>query len=111
MPDRTFDEFTVVVLRRPADAPTFTDEELDALQERHLAHLDELRHRGVLAAAGPFRDQDDEMLRGICVFAGSPDEARRLMADDPMVRARRLEAVAATWMTPQGEVRFPRMSG
>jgi uncharacterized protein len=77
------------------------------LQERHLAHLDGLRERGVLRANGPFRDQDDEMLRGICVFGASPEVARRLMADDPMVRARRLEAVVATWLAPEGDVRFP----
>jgi hypothetical protein len=108
MPERRFEEHTVVVLRRPSDAPTFTEEELDDLQERHLAHLDGLREQGVLLANGPFRDQDDEMLRGICVFGASADMARRLMADDPMVRARRLEAVVVTWLAPQGDVRFPR---
>lgn len=108
MTDRRFEEHTVVVLRRPSDAPTFAEEELEGLQGRHLAHLDGLRERGVLLANGPFRDQDDEMLRGICVFAASPEEARRLMADDPMVQARRLEAVVVTWLAPEGDVRFPR---
>lgn len=108
MPERRFEEYTVVVLRRPADAPTFTEEELEDLQGRHLAHLDELRERGVLLANGPFRDQDDETLRGICLFDVPREEARRLMARDPMVRVRRLEAVVTTWMTPQGDVRFRR---
>jgi len=106
MAERRFEHHTVVVLRRPAEAPTFTDEELEDLQERHLTHLDDLRDRGALLAHGPFSDQDDELLRGICVFAVSPEEARRLMAGDPMVRVRRLEAVVATWLAPPGAARF-----
>jgi uncharacterized protein YciI len=106
MPELRFDEHTIVVLRRPLDAPKFTEEELDELQERHLAYLDSLRDRGILVANGPFQDQDDEMLRGFCVFAVPLQEARRLMAGDPMVRVRRLEAVAATWLAPVGDVTF-----
>jgi uncharacterized protein YciI len=106
MAERRFEHHTVVVLRRPADAPTFTEEELEDLQERHLAHLAGLRDRGVLLATGPFSDQDDETLRGMCVFAAPPEDARRLMAEDPMVRVRRLEAVVATWMAPSGAARF-----
>ena len=34
IPD-AFDVYTVVVLRRPADAPEMPDDELDALQARH----------------------------------------------------------------------------
>jgi uncharacterized protein len=37
IPD-AFDVYTVVVLRRPAEAPEMSDEELDALQTRHLAY-------------------------------------------------------------------------
>ena len=37
IPD-AFDVFTLVLLRRPADAPAMPDEELDALQARHLAY-------------------------------------------------------------------------
>jgi uncharacterized protein len=61
MPDRPLEEHTVVLLRRPTDAPSFTEEELDRLQERHLAHLDGLRERGVLLANGPFVEQDESV--------------------------------------------------
>src|SRR4029077_4663821 len=41
IPD-AFDVYTLVLLRRPADAPVMSDEELDALQARHLAYRAEL---------------------------------------------------------------------
>jgi hypothetical protein len=33
-----FDVYTLVLLRRPPDAPEMSEEELDALQARHLAY-------------------------------------------------------------------------
>ena len=45
------ERFTFVLLRRPADAPEYPDERLDEIQEQHLAHLAELRERGVLLLA------------------------------------------------------------
>ena len=36
IPD-AFEVYTLVLLRRPADAPQMADAELDALQARHLA--------------------------------------------------------------------------
>lgn len=36
------DVYTLVVLRRPADAPAMSHEEIDALQARHLAYRAEL---------------------------------------------------------------------
>ena len=44
IPD-AFDVYTLVLLRRPADAPQMSDEELDALQARHLAYRAELSRR------------------------------------------------------------------
>ena len=79
------ERYTFVLLRRPADAPDYPDERLDELQEQHLAHLQSLRDRGVLLLAGPFRDQPDVSLRGLCLLA-SLEETRALMADDPSVR-------------------------
>ena len=45
IPD-AFDVFTVVILRRPAEAPEMSDDELDALQARHLAYRAELVRQG-----------------------------------------------------------------
>jgi uncharacterized protein YciI len=63
---RELESYAFVLLRRPADAPALPERELDALQERHLAYLDRLAEAGKLVAAGPFSDQPDESLRGLC---------------------------------------------
>ncbi len=42
IPD-AFDVYTVVVLRRPRAAPEMPEDELDALQARHLAYRAELK--------------------------------------------------------------------
>jgi uncharacterized protein len=60
-----FDRYTFVLLRRGPRALEFDEVELDRLQAAHLAHLDAMRERGALLAAGPFEDQDDETKRGI----------------------------------------------
>jgi uncharacterized protein YciI len=99
-----FDRFTLVLLRRPPDSPAFSDQELADLQEQHLAHLRAMRERGALAAAGPFRDQRDETLRGLCVYRVGVEEARTLAQSDPSVRARRMAVEAMTWLVPEGEV-------
>jgi hypothetical protein len=94
-----FDVYTVVVLRRPAGAPEMSDEELDALQARHLAHRAELRARGMVVVNGPFDEQTDQSYRGMSIFACDPAEAawwvarlptRRPPGRRPMLDARRL---------------------
>ena len=86
IPD-AFDVYTVVVLRRPADAPEMSDEELDALQARHLAYRAELRRQGVVVANGPFDEQSDPSYRGMSIFACDAAEAARLSDGDPSVVA------------------------
>lgn len=53
IPD-AFDVYTVVVLRRPDDAPEMSDDELDALQTSHLAYRAELAREGKVVVNGPF---------------------------------------------------------
>ena len=43
--------FTFVLLRRPDDAPEFSEEELERLQAGHLAHLDKYRATGATTCA------------------------------------------------------------
>jgi uncharacterized protein YciI len=89
--------FTFVLLRRPDDAPEFTDDELERLQAGHLAHLDKYRATGDIAAAGPFSDQSDPSLRGIELWRLPVDEVRRRCEEDPSVRAGRLEKHVMRW--------------
>ena len=105
VPD-SFDEHTVIFLMRSLDAPTMSEEEVDALQVEHLTYLRGLQRRGVLIANGPLADQTDARLRGISVYALPLDEALALANADPMVRAGRLEIEAARWLTPPGAARF-----
>ncbi|MGH1565349.1 YciI family protein [Mumia sp. DW29H23] len=110
VPD-AFDVVTVVVLRRPDDAPEMSDEELDALQARHLAYRAELAERGLIVANGPFDAQSDPSYRGMSVFACDPAEAARLSAEDPSVRAGRLAYDVMEWWTRAGSLAFPLAGG
>ena len=47
-----FDRHTVVLLVRPPDAPELSDQELDALQDAHLASQADRHAQGYLVAAG-----------------------------------------------------------
>lgn len=96
----------LVLLRRPATPASLTEDEQDRIQEAHLAFLDTLREQGVMGAAGPFRDHDDERLRGLCVYRTDVDGARRYAAEDPAVQAGMLEAEAITWWFRAGEIRL-----
>jgi uncharacterized protein YciI len=106
IPDE-FDVFTLVLLRRPADAPDMPDEELDALQARHLAYRAELRRQGVLVANGPFDEQSDISMRGLSIFACGLDEAARLSDADPSVQAGRLGYDLMEWWVGAGTLAFP----
>ena len=106
IPD-AFDVYTVVVLRRPADAPEMSDEELDALQARHLAHRAELRRQGMVIVNGPFDEQNDESYRGMSIFACDPAEAARLSDADPLVVAGRLAYDVMEWWVAAGSLGFP----
>ena len=100
-----FDRYSLVLLRRPPGAPNLPEEELDRLQEEHLAYLASLREHGLLVA-GPFRDQEDESFRGLCLFARPTDETRALMERDPSVRAGRMRPQVVTWLTRKGALRL-----
>ena len=106
IPD-TFDVVTVVVLRRPADAPEMSEADLDALQARHLAYRAELGRRGILVANGPFDGQSDPSYRGMSIFACDPVEAARLSDGDPSVIAGRLAYDVMEWWVRAGSLAFP----
>jgi uncharacterized protein len=100
------ESLTLVLLKRPPDAPDFPEERLDEIQAQHLAHLGEMAARGAMVASGPFGDQPDESLRGMCLYRTDLEETRRLAAQDPAVRARRLAVDVLTWWFRAGTVKF-----
>ena len=82
--------YTVAFLRGPQDAPAMSEEELDALQRRHLSFWARLREAGHVVVNGPFIGQPDESLRGVSIFRTSVEEATRMAEQDPSVQAGRL---------------------
>ena len=106
VPD-AFDVYTLVVLRRPADAPDFSEEELDRLQAGHLAHRAELARQGYMVANGPYLEQTDPTYRGMSIFACDLATAARLSDDDPMVIAGRLAYDVMEWWVAAGTLDFP----
>jgi uncharacterized protein YciI len=107
IPD-AFDVYTVVVLRRPADAPEMSEDELDLLQSRHLAYRAELREQGLVVVNGPFEEQTDVSYRGMSIFSCDPAEAARLSDVDPLVVAGRLGYDVMEWWVRAGSLDFPQ---
>ncbi len=108
------DEFlvlTLVILRRPPDAPQMSDEELTDLQSRHLAYRADLHRRGVLVVNGPLMEQSDVTLRGLSIFACGPEEAARLSDGDPSVQAGRLSYDVMEWWVGAETLAFPGADG
>jgi uncharacterized protein YciI len=96
-------EFQLILLRRPAAAPDYDDETSGRIQREHLAFYAALRAAGQVVTNGPVRDQPDEALRGIGIYAmESVAAAADLARTDPAVRAGRLEVEAMTWLCPPG---------
>jgi uncharacterized protein YciI len=106
IPD-VFDVYTVMILRRPTDAPEMSEEELDELQTRHLAYRAELRRQGLVVANGPFDEQTDQSYRGMSIFACDPAEAARLSDADPLVVVDRLRYDVMEWWVRAGSLAFP----
>ncbi len=106
VPD-AFDVYTLVLLRRPANAPAMPEAEVNALQARHLAYRAELARQGVLVANGPLLEQSDETMRGISVFACDLAEAAQLSDGDPSVQAGRLTYDVMAWWVKAGTLDFP----
>jgi uncharacterized protein YciI len=96
--------FTFVLLRRGARAADYDEQELEVLQQGHLAFLDEMRDQRSLVLAGPFRDQADETKRGFCVYRTGLEDTLALTERDPAVRAGRIAIEAMTWLTKKGSL-------
>jgi uncharacterized protein YciI len=103
-----FDRFTVGLLILRADAPKLSEEEENALQDAHMAHLAKLHDEGILLAAGPLLGSSDRDIRGLEIYRGSPEQVKVLADQDPGVRAGRYTHRFLPWMVPGGAVSFAR---
>ena len=101
-PPDEVDVYTLVLLYRSPKPPDLDDKEGDRLQRQHLGHLEAMHRRGALLLWGPFSDQPDQTLRGICIYRLGLEEARHLAESDPIVRRGWLTVVAFKWYTRSG---------
>lgn len=99
-----FDRFSIALMILRPDAPQHTEEEANALQDAHMAHLADLKEAGHLLAAGPL---DDPHYRGLSILAVDADRARELKEADPAVEAGRFEVKVIPWLVPEGVIAFP----
>jgi uncharacterized protein YciI len=108
-PEMAFEQYQLVLLVRPENAPDLPEERIEEIQTQHLAHLTKMGEEGYMVIAGPFSDQPDERLRGLCLYrVGSLDRAKELAGADPAVKAGRLEIEAMTWWVEEGYMTFPK---
>ena len=100
--------FELVLLRRPASAIDYPDEELERIQREHLAYHARLRESGDVVTNGPVDGQPDPSLRGLTFYrTGSVERARELAEADPAVLAGRLAVDIMTWYCPPGTMGRP----
>ncbi len=94
------------LLTRGPNAGQGTREELAAGQAAHMATIQRLADAGKLLVAGPFMDRGD--WRGIFILkCDSLEEAKALVATDPLVQQGRLIADVRPWLTMKGNIRDP----
>lgn len=103
-PPDEFDEYTIVILAKPPDAPALSGQELELNQRQHLGHFASLKERGLLLACGPVDETPDPAWRGVCIYKVGLDEARRLAESDPAVRRGRFKVLAYSWVTGKGSL-------
>jgi len=106
-PAPNMEKYYLVLLKRPANPPELEAKARDELQKRHLAHMQGMFEAGKMVVAGPFDEQKDPTLRGLCLYrVDSVDEARKLASADPAVQAGRLEVEVVAWWVEKGAVSF-----
>ena len=101
------EKYYVVLLKRAPNAPRLEGPALEELQKKHLGHLRGMYEAGKMVIAGPFDEQRDETMRGMCLYrVATIDEARKLAEQDPMVKAGRLQVEVLAWWVEKGYVSF-----
>lgn len=87
----------VFCLLKSGSNTTATKEESKKLFEGHMANINKLAKEGKLSVAGPFM-KNDRNYRGIYIFnVETVAEAEALVATDPAIKAKLLEAELTPW--------------
>jgi uncharacterized protein YciI len=90
-----------MVFLRAGASPELQGVDGQKMQQEHLARLAELNRQRLNVLYGPFLDEGD--LRGIALLdVKDAAEARRLMAEDPFVKAGIMTVDVRPWMGPKG---------
>ena len=108
-PPAQFDRYHLVMLVRGDNPPVLNAVESQQLQAEHLGHLKKMADEGHMLVAGPFAQQFDDRLRGMCLYNPSltPERVRELAEADPAVIAGRLKVEVMDWYTAKGALAFP----
>lgn len=106
------ESFELLILRVGQKAAEIDQETVKRLQAEHVGYLFHLQSSGKLLAAGAIASRSaDQPLTGIGFFSlGSVDEVRRLINDDPSVKAGLESAEVLVFMCPKGALSFPQAS-
>ncbi len=102
-----FTSYSFVTLKKGPSWSSEDTPENNAMQEAHLAHLRAMADAGHMLVAGPFSDQPDDTIRGICIYRVPLEEARAYANADPRVKDGHLVVEVMTWWTQKGAVAFP----
>jgi len=87
----------VFCLLKSGTNKTASKEETKKLFEGHMANIGKLAKEGKLVVAGPFM-KNDRNYRGIYIFnVETVEEAQALVATDPAIQAKLLEAELTPW--------------
>jgi uncharacterized protein YciI len=89
------------LLRLGPNAAKTSPEERARLFAQHFAYRRALYEAGDILMYGPFDESSDPAFRGLSVFRGDRtlDEVRRLVAEDPYVKAGIMQADVMVWLT------------
>ncbi|HEX7263509.1 MAG TPA: YciI family protein [Candidatus Dormibacteraeota bacterium] len=107
--DFEVETLTMVVLSEGPRASEYSGATLERLLQEHLAFTVGLVAEGHLLSAGGVVDSDRSSCRltGIGLSTKSPDEVRRLVEQDPSVKAGLESVKTVTYTFPKGMLAFP----
>ena len=98
-------QYYVCVMTNVVPAPQ-TDKPLADIHSDHIAYLTDLERRGVLLAAGPFRDIDGTRHGAgmMIIRAASIDEAERISAEEPYRKYGLRDHSPMPWQWAEGSI-------